>query len=292
MEKKEVQGRILKDGKKVALSKFHWDKTMRVFTTTLCGLMLDLGTEDNNTIKAEDNNTIKANYNNTIQANYNNTIKAEDNNTIQANYNNTIQANYNNTIQAEDNINILTTSNNNTLVLSKNNTIHIINLNEYPQDKLIRFEIGKEPIIRDTKEVRIVDGKQMVLISTKNLAEGIISHKTQYILDYFNDSSKTQFVVEKDDVYAHGETLKKAIKDLEFKVLQSKDVQEHVKRIKESKVISPYDYRLLTGSCEYGVNEFLIKNNLTWESELTLEEALDITKGEYQHEKFKELLSN
>ena len=138
-------------------------------------------------------------------------------------------------------------------------------------------------------KVKPVDGYIMVLLSEKKTGELTI-YKTQYLEDYMNGKNTTQYVAEQNNITAHGETVKKAVADLEFKVMQTKDVSEHVKRVKESGYITPTDYRLLTGACESGTNRWLNENGFTWDDKKPIAEVIELTRGAYGHERLVELL--
>jgi hypothetical protein len=58
------------------------------------------------------------------------------------------------------------------------------------------------------------------------------------------------FVAEKEGFFAHGESVKKAISDVQFKMMSEKLKKEP---IKEDTIITVNHYRLITGACEMGV---------------------------------------
>jgi hypothetical protein len=68
-----------------------------------------------------------------------------------------------------------------------------------------------------------------------------------------------EFVCEKGDYTAHGKTLKKAIHDLEFKIISEKLKKEPIKD--DTKFTVKY-YRLLTGACDSGVRGWMVQNNI------------------------------
>ena len=59
-----------------------------------------------------------------------------------------------------------------------------------------------------------------------------------------------EFVAHKGEYTAHGKTIKKAVSDVEFKIVSEKLKKEP---IKEDTVITIQHYRLITGACESGV---------------------------------------
>ena len=71
------------------------------------------------------------------------------------------------------------------------------------------------------------------------------------------------YVAEKDNFTAHGKTIKKAIEDLNFKINSEKLKKDP---INADTLLTKKHYRLITGACEFGVNEFMKQHNLTKES--------------------------
>ena len=68
-----------------------------------------------------------------------------------------------------------------------------------------------------------------------------------------------EFIAKKGKFTAHGKTIKKAIEDLQFKVI-SKKLKNNP--IKKDTVITIQYYRLVTGACESGVNQWMQQNNI------------------------------
>ena len=68
------------------------------------------------------------------------------------------------------------------------------------------------------------------------------------------------FVAENGDYQSHGQDLKQAIKDLEFKILTDKIKKEPISM---EDYITPEKYRMITGACEFGVNSWLKENGIT-----------------------------
>ena len=68
-----------------------------------------------------------------------------------------------------------------------------------------------------------------------------------------------EFIAQKGDKTAHGKTIKKAIEDLEFKVISEKRKNEP---IKEDTEITVKYYRLITGACDGGVRSWMQNNNI------------------------------
>jgi hypothetical protein len=137
--------------------------------------------------------------------------------------------------------------------------------------------------------VIIIDGSTMVKYNSKKVGDFII-YKTKYLSDFAENKNEFQYIAERGEFTAHGSSIKEAISDVEFKYLQSQDVQEHIKRVKEQGFITPNDYRLLTGACRYGTNRWLEENGFTWEDKKSIDEVIELTKGQYGHNRLVELL--
>ena len=137
--------------------------------------------------------------------------------------------------------------------------------------------------------VQEVDGDIMVILNKRKVGDYEV-FKTQYHNHYKERNDIVQYVAQKGNLTAHGKSIKEAISDVQFKYLQSQDVQEHIKRVKEQGYITPNDYRLLTGACRYGTNKWLEENGFTWEDNKSIDEVIELTKGQYGHERLVELL--
>ena len=95
------------------------------------------------------------------------------------------------------------------------------------------------------------------------------------------------FVAEKDGFTAHGETIKKAISDVQFKIISEKLKKEPIKK---DTIIDIKYYRLITGSCEIGVKSFIDSHGL--KESYRADELLPILEKQnaYGLDKFKSLI--
>ena len=98
------------------------------------------------------------------------------------------------------------------------------------------------------------------------------------------------YVANKDTFYAHGCTIKKAISDLEFKIIAEKLKAEPIQK---DTMITPMYYRIITGACELGVKDWIEKNGLEGKEEMRADELLPILEksGAYALERFKSLIT-
>jgi hypothetical protein len=112
------------------------------------------------------------------------------------------------------------------------------------------------------------------------------------------------FVAEKDNFFAHGNTVKKAIEDLNFKIISEKLKNDPISENTECTV---KHYRLVTGACDLGVRSWMKSNGLEFEivgentiHECTVEKKPILAKdlyvilektSAYGFEKFKSLVN-
>ena len=139
--------------------------------------------------------------------------------------------------------------------------------------------------------IRIIDGETM-LCKTHREADGFKITKALYLKGGEIKNLPPCFIAEKDGFFAHGETLKSAVEDVNFKYLQKNlNKKELVAQIKKRGTVTKNDYRLLTGSCQMGVNMFCKELGIDVD-ELPISKVLELTEGRYGHSTFKELLGN
>ena len=133
--------------------------------------------------------------------------------------------------------------------------------------------------------VRCIDGYCMEIYKSRKLQDITILDGS-----YFPFGERA-FVAKRGDFNAHGSTVKEAVSDLLFKEQQAMDVSEHVKRVKEQGYVTPNDYRLLTGACRQGTEQFLQANGFTWEDRLPIGEVCKLVKDQFGGSRFIELMA-
>ena len=84
MDKREVQKRVLRNGRPISIDSFEWVEETSTFSSSLNNLVIDFSNINSVTIKAGHGATITAGYGATITAWHGATIKAGDNATITA----------------------------------------------------------------------------------------------------------------------------------------------------------------------------------------------------------------
>ena len=93
------------------------------------------------------------------------------------------------------------------------------------------------------------------------------------------------------DKAAHGETIAKAKDDLRYKI-SNRDTSKY-KDWKLDDIHTAEEiieaYRVITGACFYGTKSFC--DSVKLPKKATISEAIEITKGQYGNQNFKEFFS-
>ena len=135
-----------------------------------------------------------------------------------------------------------------------------------------------------------VDGIETIIVAiSRNVAKGFILNKDLTL--------KPCYVVKSHNKFAHGETIKKAMKDLEEKIFEDMDteeiIQEFIKKFsKDKKYKGTTFYKWhhnLTGSCEMGRNSFVQNHNLNLNKLYSVKEFIELTENDYGGEIIKQL---
>jgi len=102
----------------------------------------------------------------------------------------------------------------------------------------------------------------------------------------------TSYVVKRDNIFSHGETIEKAIEDLRYKI-GNRDASEFEFWKKDLNMeVSLGDaiaaYRIITGACVMGTKEFI--ESIKVPDKLTPNVIMELTKGKYGQESFRQFL--
>ena len=126
------------------------------------------------------------------------------------------------------------------------------------------------------------DGIKCAILSKKGNVYKTVS------FDNFNDG-KITYVIEKDGVYSHGETIKDAKESFIYKI-SNRDTSAYENYTKDT-IVSFKEaikmYRTITGACEAGTKYF-VKSLNEVKKEYSIAEIIEITQGQYGYEEFKD----
>ena len=123
------------------------------------------------------------------------------------------------------------------------------------------------------------------ILSTRKKA-GLTIYRTEKL-----GTNKKEYVVERNNTFSHGETLKQAIEDYAYKI-SDKDTTEY--KDWNLKTLKPKEemiqaYRKITGACSFGVKNCIEKLEIP--SELTVGEVIDWSTDNYGNKKFKKFFT-
>jgi len=139
--------------------------------------------------------------------------------------------------------------------------------------------------------IKHIDGSTMIILKSKSRDDFTI-HTAIYFKGGNIDKLPKCYIAQRGDYFAHGETIKECINDVQFKFMQNDlDVNTLVTEIKAKQTVSINEYRLLTGACSFGVQNFMKDNNIK-EDELPLDKVIEITKGYYGGSRLFELFKS
>jgi hypothetical protein len=102
--------------------------------------------------------------------------------------------------------------------------------------------------------------------------------------------NKIAYIFFKNDIYAHGNTVKQAYLDWLFKT-SDRDVSKYQNLDKTKEYELNFwiiAYRTITGACSFGTNQYLENNKEKYKDKMTLQEVLTATIGQYGHNTFAE----
>ena len=145
--------------------------------------------------------------------------------------------------------------------------------------------------------VKKINGMDVVEID--NIPTAIKKIRENIVFGYVfeNMQLKPCYVVKQDGLFAHGKTVKEAISALQEKLFDNMTVDERIDAFLQeikSNIEYPaktfYDWHhRLTGSCEFGRNQFVKNHNIKLDQLMTVDEFIELTKNDYGGEIIKEL---
>jgi hypothetical protein len=159
------------------------------------------------------------------------------------------------------------------------------NDNFYECNALTSAKFGKNNF-----NVKVVDN-YLFVIESKKTSKGIHIYSGYNLYSMKDEVIRREvcFVAEKENLFAHGETVKKAITDVQFKIMS-----ETVKKspIYMNTTVSVQMYRIITGDCELGCKQWMEQNNIK-SNKMKVSKLLPLLEktSAYGVEKFKSLIS-
>ena len=133
--------------------------------------------------------------------------------------------------------------------------------------------------------------RTLFVIESENTSKGIKIY-SGYVIESIKDNKPIKrvcFVSEKDGFYAHGETIKQSISDLQFKIVAEKLKNDP---INPDTIVSINHYRTVTGACELGVKSWIEANSIKVDK-MRADELLPLLRKTHAYglERFEKLIT-
>ena len=168
-----------------------------------------------------------------------------------------------------------------------------ITLAEYDKDNkpiCVKSAQIDNKILKEDFYYILLNGKFTECVKIDGIISIVINkHKNVYKVQNLG-SSKESYIVKDGDIYSHGDTIKEAKDGLLYKI-SNRDTSKYKDFTKDTEVTLKEAiemYRAITGAYEGGTRYF-IENVLTDKKEkYTVQEVINLTRGQYNHEKLVE----
>lgn len=134
--------------------------------------------------------------------------------------------------------------------------------------------LKNDKIAINSKTKKIIEFKGGKYIKCDGIFTEVVSRKKNIYKVKKINQEKEFFLIVEGEFSAHGQTLKEAKKDLEFKILQDRIKKEP---IYPDTIISVDKYRAITGACTHGVQMWLQENKIT-EKEMKAKDLFPLLK--------------
>lgn len=129
-------------------------------------------------------------------------------------------------------------------------------------------------------------------------ADGILTHvkgrKEIKSYVYYQGKIKNKNVIFDGKNYAHCRTFKEGVADLNFKAAEERGAEQY-KKLNLNSELNPEEmiamYRIITGACKQGT-ELFVRSLGTLKEKYSVREAIEITKGQYNSDIFKNFFEN
>lgn len=289
MNKKEVQQRVLKNGKPLDLDLFEWDEKTNTFSTFENFLVIDFFGIFNCTFNTGFYCTFNTSSNCTFNTSSDCTFNTDSGCTFKTGLGCTFKTSYNCTFDTGPGCTFKTGS---YCVIVRRDIFEVIQ--QKTNIKLCPYEIPGYLELIDSKWYLNGDKSLGEHIIADNILSKVISKKGNVyrVINYKNigsdENSQLQeksYLITDGENWSHGKTLKEARDSLVYKI-SNRDTSKY----KGMKLTTKYTkkeaikmYRVITGACEGGVRGFL-KTIKTKKEKYSVKEIIELTKGQWGNE--------
>ena len=164
------------------------------------------------------------------------------------------------------------------------------------------LHVGGYLDLEGTSITSLLDGRPIINVDMNAMSVDSsreVNGYTIYLCTYIGMKSlgdargaRKRFVAKKKGFTAHGLSLKEAVEDCRFKIMQeSADCSQIIKEIQSTGFVSLAQYRLITGACKVGCLDFLRTRNIS-SLEMPLAEVKKLVHGQFGGDTFLKMLEN
>ena len=164
------------------------------------------------------------------------------------------------------------------------------------------LHVGRSLDLEGTSITSLPDGRPIINVDMNAMSVDSsreVNGYTIYLCTYIGmkrlgdaRGARKRFVAKKKGFTAHGLSLKEAIEDCAFKIMQeSADCSKIIKEIQSTGFVSLTQYRLITGACKVGCLDFLRTRNIS-SLEMPLDKVKELVHGQFGGDTFLKMLEN
>jgi hypothetical protein len=142
-----------------------------------------------------------------------------------------------------------------------------------------------------TRQFRHIDGSTMLMGSSRSQGDHTV-WTARYLRGGPVADLPKCYVAERDGVFAHGETVRAAVEDLEYKLTDRANVAEVASQVRDSGRVTLPQFRAITGACREGIRAHLRDHGVDLETTdfLPLDRALSIMAGTSYGDTFRKAM--
>jgi hypothetical protein len=144
----------------------------------------------------------------------------------------------------------------------------------------------------EARKCKTIDGMLCIILRQKAFNNEIEYYKAQYFKGMRNSQIALIdcHILESNNVFSHGITLKAAMRDLQFKLAKDRGADQYRKFDKNHQF--PFEeavamYRIITGACQFGTEHFILSLGNKVQISYSPEEIIKVTAGQYGSETFE-----
>jgi hypothetical protein len=309
--KKEIQQRVLKNGKPLSLNKFCWDGKNKTFSSNEDGLVVDFANMNSATIKCgysvtincgdfatincRDYATINCRDYATINCGDSATIDCGNSATIKCGYSATIDCWYSATINC-GNFATINCGNFATIKCGNYATIKcggskcvIIRRDNFEVIKPLSGDVIQTCPYQIQGYIKngLLNGEPHIIAD--GILSKVVNHKGNVYKVINHGDKKQTYLIKDGDNYAHGNTLKEAKESLIYKV-SDRDTSKY-NNLKLDSILTREEaikcYMTITGACSSGTKYF-VDSQENVKEEYSVQEIINLTKGQYNQHTFEQ----